>query len=92
MYLETLVADPPISCEPPTLEETRKALGQLKDGKAPGTCGVYAEMLKAGGDSALKGLHRLFSSVRNSGVIPTGWKRVIVVPIWKGKGVQQIGA
>ena len=67
MYLETLVADPPISCEPPTLEETRKALGQLKDGKAPGTCGVYAEMLKAGGESALKGLHRLFYSVWNSG-------------------------
>ena len=59
------------SCDPPTLEETRKALEQLKDGKAPGTCGVYAEMLKASGESALKGLHRLFCSVRNSGVIPT---------------------
>ena len=61
--VETLVADPPISCDPPTLEETGKALEQLKDGKAPGTCGVYAEMLKAGGEPALKGLRRLFCSV-----------------------------
>ena len=43
-------------------------------------------MLKAGGESALKGLHRQFCSVWNSGVIPTDWKRGIVVPIWKGKG------
>ena len=69
--VETLVADPPISGDPPTLEETPKALEQLKEGKASGTCGVYAEMLKAGGESALKGLHRLFCSVRNSSVIPS---------------------
>ena len=62
-------------------EETGKALEQLKDGKAPGTCGVYAEMLKVGGESALKGLHRLICSVWNSAVIPSEWKRVIVVLI-----------
>ena len=38
--VDTLVANPVISCDLPTLEETRKALEQLKDGKAPGTCGV----------------------------------------------------
>ena len=43
-------------------------------------------MLKAGSESALKGLHRLLCSVWNSGVIPSDWKRGIVVPIWKGKG------
>ena len=69
--VETLVADPPISCDLPTLEVTRKALEQLKDGKAPGTCGVYAEMLKAGGESGMKWTHRLFCSVWNSCVIPT---------------------
>ena len=58
-----MVADPPISCKAPTLEETRKALEQLKDGKANGKYGVYAEMLKASDESALKGLHRLFCSV-----------------------------
>ena len=32
--VETLVADPPISGDPPTLEETRNALEQLKLGHA----------------------------------------------------------
>ena len=41
------VAAPPVSCDPPTLEETREAVNQLKSGKAPGGCGIYAEILKS---------------------------------------------
>ena len=81
-----LSADPPISCDPPTLEEVRKGLGQLRDGKAPGVCGVYAEMLKAGGETALLWLHTLICSIWSSGDVPLDWKRGIIVPIWKGKG------
>ena len=81
-----LVPDPPVSIDEPSLAETRKALGQLKGGKAPGVCGVYAEMLKAGGEAALRWLHTLICSVWSTGVIPTDWKRGLVVPIWKGKG------
>ena len=81
-----LAASTPISTEVPTLEEVQKALGQLKDGRAPGICGVHAEMLKAGGDAALVWLRALICSVWSSGVIPTDWRRGIVVPIWKGKG------
>ena len=40
--------DTPISCDAPALEETRRAGNQLKNGKAPGVCGIYAEMVKAG--------------------------------------------
>ena len=40
-------ADFPVSYDPPTLEETRKAVEQLKSGKAPGGCGINADMLKA---------------------------------------------
>ena len=81
-----LVPDPPVSTAEPTLAEIRKALGQLKDGKAPGVCGVYAEMLKVGGEATLRWLHTLTCSVWNTGVIPTDWKRGLIVPIWKGKG------
>jgi hypothetical protein len=52
-----LDADPPASCAPPTVEETRKAVVQLKDEKAAGVCGMHAEMLKTGGDAALSWLH-----------------------------------
>ena len=40
-------AEPPVSCDPPTLEETRRAVNQLKSGKALEGCGIYAEMLRA---------------------------------------------
>ena len=81
-----LGAEPPINCDPPTIEETRKAVGRLKDGKAPGVCGIHAELLKAGGEATLLWLHTLMCSVWSTGVIPTDWKRGLVVPIWKGKG------
>ena len=84
-----VVADPPISCDPPTLEETRRALDQLRDGRAPGVCGIRAEMLRAGGFVVILWLHTLFCSIWSSGVIPTDWKRGLIVPIWKGKGDTQ---
>ncbi len=46
------VADLPINCGPPSLVETRAAVNRLKRGKAPGICGIHAELLKAGGNAA----------------------------------------
>ena len=56
-------ADPSVSCDPPTLEETRRAVNQLKSGKAPGECDINAEMLRAGGAAALLWLHTLLCSI-----------------------------
>ena len=42
-------ADPTVSCDPPTLEETRRAVNQLKSGKAPGGCGIYRRDAQGGG-------------------------------------------
>uniref|UniRef100_UPI00358E9E4B V-type proton ATPase subunit H-like n=1 Tax=Myxine glutinosa TaxID=7769 RepID=UPI00358E9E4B len=39
-------ADLPINCEPPSLVEMQAAVNRLK-GKAPGICGIHAEILKA---------------------------------------------
>ena len=41
-------ADPPVSCDTPNLEETSQTVKQLKSGKAPGGCSIYAEMFRAG--------------------------------------------
>jgi hypothetical protein len=84
-----LEATPPINCDPPSLAETRAAIKQLKGGRAPGVCGIQAELLKSGGEAALRSLHAVFHSVWNTGVIPADWKRGIVVPLWKGKGDRQ---
>ena len=47
------VSDPPINCGPPSLVETQAAVNRLKWGKAPGICGIQAELLKAGGNAVL---------------------------------------
>ena len=69
--------------------ETWAALNRLKQSKAPGICGIHAELLKAGGNAALVSMHAVLCSAWNTGIIPTDWKRGLVVPLWKGKGDRQ---
>ena len=83
------IADPPINCDPPSFVETQAAVNRLKWGKAPGICGIHAELLKAGGNAVLVSLHAVLCSAWNTGIIPTLWKRGLVVPLWKGKGDRQ---
>ena len=64
-------------------------MNQLKSGKAPGGYGIYAEMLRARGAAALLWLHTHLCSIWNTGIIPTDWRRGVVVPILKGKGDTQ---
>ena len=80
------IADPPINCGPPSLVETQAAVNWLKLGKAPGICGIHAELLKAGVNAALVSLNAVLCSAWNTGIIQTDWKRGLVVPLWKGKG------
>ena len=83
------VPNPPLSCDPPSLAEVGAAVKQLKGGRAPGCCGIHAELLKAGGDAVLESLHAVLRSSWNTGIIPSDWKRGIVIPLWKGKGDRQ---
>ena len=64
-------------------------MNRLKWCKAPGICGIHAELLKAGGNGALVSLYAVLCSAWNTGIIPTDYKRVLVVPLWKGKGDRQ---
>ena len=68
------VADPAINCDPPSLVETQATVNRLKWGKAPGICGIHAELLKAGGNAALVSLHAVLCSAWTTGIIPTDWK------------------
>ena len=82
-------ADPPIDENPPSFAEVKEAVGKLRGGKAAGACNISAEMLKAGNDPMIHGLHAVLSAVWRSGTIPPDWRRGLVVPIWKGKGDRQ---
>ena len=55
-------------------------------GKAPGVCGIHPEMLWAGGQAVLKLLHGLYCSVWTTGVIPSDFKKGLIVPTVSGKG------
>ena len=77
-------ADPPINCGPPLFVETQAAVNRLKWGKAPGICGIHA-----GENAVLVSLHAVLCSAWNSGIMPTDWKRGLVVPLWKGKSDRQ---
>ena len=76
-------ADPRVSCDPPNLEETRKAVKELECGKVPGECGILSEMLKAGRAAPSFGC-TLLCSIWKTWIIPTDWRRGVVVPISKG--------
>ena len=82
------IADPLINCGPSSFVETQAAVNQLKWSKAPGICGIHAELLQVGGNAALVSLHAVLCSAWSTGIIPTDWKRGLVGP-WKGKGDHQ---
>ena len=83
------VAKPPINCGPPSFVETQAAMNRLKWDEALEICGIHAELLKAGGNAAIVSLHAVLCSTWNTGIIPTDWKRGLVVPLWKEKGDHQ---
>ena len=65
------ITDPPINYDPPLFVEKQAAVNRLKWGKAPGICGIHAELLKAGGNAVLMSLHVVLCSAWNTGIIPT---------------------
>ena len=87
--VQIAAADPPLDETPPSLAKVREAVRKLKGGKAAGVCNISAEMLKAGGEAMIHGLHAVLTAVWQTGTIPPDWKRGLVVPIWKGKGDRQ---
>ena len=69
-----------------SIEEVKVVVAKLRGGKAAGICNMSAELLKAGGEAMICGLHAVLTVVWHSGTIPPDWRRGLVVPIWKDKG------
>lgn len=66
-----------------SLGEIEIALGQLKNGKAPGEDGITSELLKAGGRPVLRELQKVFNVVINNGRTPRAWHKSVVVLFYK---------
>jgi reverse transcriptase-like protein len=67
----------------PTVEEVGKAVESLKSFKAAGPDGIVAELLKAGGNSVVKWLHRIIQKIWTGEQVVEEWKTCTIVPLFK---------
>ena len=72
---------------PFTAKEVSGAVSRLKGKKAPGPDGVMAEHLKFGGEVFVIWLMRILNAVIELEAIPEVLKRGVVVPVYKGGGM-----
>ena len=61
--LQTLNADPPSEETAPSIEDVKRPVAKLRGGKAAGVCNISAELLKAGGEAMICGLHAILTPV-----------------------------
>lgn len=65
------------------LEEVESAIRKLKNGKAPGTDNIKAELIKYMGNAGNLLLHEIINEAWRNKTVPREWKRSIIVPIYK---------
>ncbi|CAF1081345.1 unnamed protein product [Adineta ricciae] len=63
--------------------EVQSAISSLKKNKSPGSDGITAEMLQAGGEQLARQIHKLCSKAWREGTIPEEWGKSLLVPIPK---------
>jgi hypothetical protein len=63
--------------------EVEEAIRTLKKNKSPGSDGIIAEMLQAGGEKLVHQIHKLCNKAWDEGTIPGEWGKSILVPIPK---------
>ena len=73
--------DLPIDKTAPSIGDVKEAVAKLRGGKAAGVCNLSEELLKAGGEAMISGLHAVLTAVWHSGTIPPDSKKGLVVPI-----------
>ena len=67
----------------PTREEIRRAVGNMKNGKAAGIDSIAVEMLKADADTTTNVVHELFQKIWDQEEIPDDWSRSLIVKLPK---------
>ncbi len=81
--IEPADTDLPINDTPPTREEIRKAIKQLRNGKAAGPDSIPAKALKSDIETTVGMLYPLFKKIWEEEQIPTEWKVAYLIKIPK---------
>ena len=61
----------------------KKAISQMKAGKAPGPSGIVVEMIRDMGASMIRDLA---VAIIRDGKVPSDWEQSFIVCLYKGKG------
>ena len=77
------VEGPPI---PITIDMVKKAISQMKAGKAPGPSGIVVEMIRAAGDMGASMIRDLAVAIIHDGKVPSDWEQSFIACLYKGKG------
>ena len=77
------VEGPPI---PITIDMVKKAISQMKVGKAPGPSGIVAEMIRAASDMGASMICDLAVAIFRDGKVLSDWEQSFIVCLYKGKG------
>lgn len=70
-------------------KDVKSAIIHMAANKAIGSDRIHVEMLKANPDASAELLTRIWQMVGKTGQVPKDWLRVVIVPLYKGKGEQQ---
>ena len=77
------VEGPPI---PITIDMVKKAISQMKAGKALGPSGIVVEMIRATGDMGASIICDHTVAIIRDGKVPSDWEQSFIVCLYKGKG------
>ena len=64
----------------------KKAISQVKAGKAPGPSGIVVEMIRAAGDMGTSMMCDLAAAIIRDGKVPSDREQSFIVCLYKGKG------
>ena len=64
---------------PITIDMVKKAISNMKSGKAAGPSGIVVEMIKAAGDTGATMIRDLATAIIGDGKVPTDWEQSFIV-------------
>ena len=66
----------------------KKAISQMKMGKAPGPSSIVVEMIQAAGDMGASIIHDLAAAIIRDGKVPSDWEQSFIVCLYKGNALE----
>ena len=76
---------------PITTDMVKKAISQMKVGKALGPSGIGVEMIRAASDTSTSMIHDLTAAIIHDGKAPSDWEQSFFVYLYKVRGMHSTG-